>query len=207
MKRSMQFLFLTTELFLYSAFLLLDLFSNTDTKWLKFAAILLIALMSFLSDDKTITAALCFTAAADIFLLLLDQNYGVGIFLFILVQLLYSRSMNAKKILRFQILIALFSAFLFIVSRKTECLACGYITVFLMNLIHACFLYSRNKSKQGFLFLLGLAMFFCCDLCVGYYNIGTGALWNFSRIAMWGFYLPGQVFILLSAISKQGDKS
>lgn len=207
MKHSTQIIFLTTELFLYSAFLLLDLFSNTDTKWLKFAAVLLIALMSFLSDNKTITAALCITATADIFLLILNQWYGVGIFLFIIVQLLYSWSMKAKKTVCAQILVALLSALIFIISRKVEYWACGYIIVFLVNLIHACFLYSRSKSKQDFLFLLGLALFFCCDLCVGYYNIGNGALWAFSRIAMWGFYLPGQIFILVSAISKQGDKS
>ena len=207
MKRATMSVFLTAELLLYCAFLLLDLFTSADTKWLKFAAILLVALMGFRSERREITAALCLTAAADVFLLVLDRWYDFGILLFIIVQLLYAVSMRAKKTIFIQFAIVLIAVVLYFVTGKTEIMACGYITVFLCNLIHAGIIAVIVKDRKTILFFIGLALFFCCDLCVGYYNIGTGPLRGFCSVAMWGFYLPGQVLILISSIIKQGDNS
>ena len=207
MKRATMNVFLTAEIILYCAFLLLDLFTSADTKWLKFAAILLVALMGFRSERREITAALCLTAAADVFLLVLDRWYDFGILLFIIVQLLYAVSMRAKKTIFIQFAIVLIAVVLYFVTGKTEIMACGYITVFLCNLIHAGIKAAIVKDRKTILFFTGLALFFCCDLCVGYYNIGTGPLRGFCSVAMWGFYLPGQVMILLSAIKNQGDNS
>ena len=72
MKRSAWIAFLTAETLLYLSFLFLDLRTGADTKWLKFASILMVALMSFQLNDKIVTAALCLTALADVFLLVLD---------------------------------------------------------------------------------------------------------------------------------------
>ena len=38
------------------------------------------------------------------------------------------------------------------------------------------------------------------------YNIGAGVLHSFARVAMWGFYLPGQILILLSNWKAGGTK-
>ena len=205
MKRSAWIAFLTAETLLYLSFLFLDLRTGADTKWLKFASILMVALMSFQLNDKIVTAALCLTALADVFLLVLDQWYIVGLLLFCIVQLLYSLHLHSQKMLSMQIVLLIFSAILVLAYRRIEPLAVGYITVFLLNLFHAASFAMRARGRQPFLFAFGLLLFFCCDLCVGYYNIGEGALWEFSRIAMWGFYLPGQVMILLSAVSNGGE--
>ena len=205
MKRSAWIAFLTAETLLYLSFLFLDLRTGADTKWLKFASILMVALMSFQLNDKIVTAALCLTALADVFLLVLDQWYIVGLLLFCIVQLLYSLHLHSQKMLSMQIVLLIFSAILVLAYRRMEPLAVGYITVFLLNLFHAASFAIRAKGRQTILFAFGLLLFFCCDLCVGYYNIGEGALWEFSRIAMWGFYLPGQVMILLSAVINEGE--
>ena len=205
MKRSAWIAFLTVETLLYLSFLFLDLRTGVDSKWLKFASILMVALISFQLNDKIVTAALCLTASADVFLLVLDQWYIVGLLLFCIVHLLYSLHLHSQKMLSMQIVLLIFSAILVLAYRRMEPLAVGYITVFLLNLFHAASFAIRAKGRQTFLFAFGLLLFFCCDLCVGYYNIGEGALWEFSRIAMWGFYLPGQVMILLSAVTNGGE--
>lgn len=205
MKRSAWIAFLTVETLLFLSFLFLDLRTGVDTKWLKFASILLVALMSFQLNDKIVTSALCLTASADVFLLVLDRWYVVGLLLFYVVQLLYSLHLHSKKMLSMQTILLVFSGLLALLYRRMEPLAVGYITVFLLNLFHAASFAMRAKGRQTFLFAFGLLLFFFCDLCVGYYNIGKGALWEFSRIAMWGFYLPGQVLILLSAVTNEGE--
>lgn len=199
--------FLIIELLLYCSFLLLDCLSDTDTKWIKYASIFLIALFSMQSRDKVITAALCLTAAADVFLLVLDQNHAIGIMLFVTVQILYSLHLESKKILMVQLILILASCVLSAAYKQIDALAIGYISVFLLNVVHAAFYCSQNQKIQNTLFFAGLILFFCCDLCVGYYNIGSGPLWHFSRVAMWAFYLPGQILILMSAIPSQGDYS
>ena len=207
MKRFAWIAFLAAEALLYCTFLFLDLQTGADTKWLKFSALLLVAIASLWSGDIIISAALCLTAAADIFLLMLNQWYGLGIFFFFIVQLLYSIHLHSGKVLHMQIVLMILSTIIALITQQIEVFAIGYITVFLLNLIHAASHAAQLRSNQSVLFFLGLLLFFCCDLCVGYYNIGSGAFWAFARVAMWGFYLPGQVLILLSAISQQGDPS
>ena len=205
MKRSTRIVFLTIEALLYAAFLLMDLLTDADTRWLKFAAILLVALASLLSDNRLFTTALCLTAAADVFLLVLDRCYEVGLLLFVTVQLLYSFHLKSKRFLAVQIALTLISVMIGGITLRIEGLAAGYIAVFTVNLLHAGFLLARQKSKHLLLFFTGLVLFFCCDLCVGYFNLGTGPFYSFARIAMWGFYLPGQILILLYSLDNQGD--
>ena len=205
MKRSSWVAFLIVETFLYISFLHLDMQTEADTKWLKFTSILLVAFMSFQTHNKFVAAALCLSAAADIFLLVLNQWYVAGLLLFFIVQLLYSLHLHSKKIICVQIILLIFFAILSLIRQQIEPLAVGYIIVFLLNLLHSASDTMRVKNRQASLFALGLLLFYCCDLCVGYYNIGTRPLWEFSRIAMWAFYLPGQVLILLSAVLNKGE--
>ena len=56
------------------------------------------------------------------------------------------------------------------------------------------------------LFALGLTLFVGCDVCVGIFNLPgllPDALYQFSRIGMWLFYLPSQVLIALSAYPRK----
>lgn len=205
MKRSVLIPFLIAEALLYVSFLFMDIYTVIDTRWLKFASILLIALMSLQASEKSITAALCLTAAGDVFLLVLDRWYTIGVSLFIVVQLLYSLHLNDRLIRSIQIALAITSAFLALITNRIEMLAVGYILLFILNLFQAGYQTVKHKTTQTVRFFFGLLLFFFCDLCVGYYQIGSGQLWSFARIAMWLFYLPGQVLILLSVISNQGE--
>ena len=56
-------------------------------------------------------------------------------------------------------------------------------------------------------FLIGMILFFLCDLCVGFYNMSyyidfqspiEMILEKISVLGMWGFYYPGQILIALS---------
>ena len=59
---------------------------------------------------------------------------------------------------------------------------------------------------RGRLFVLGLVLFFCCDLCVGVHNapgLFPAGLTAFARVGMWLFYLPAQVLITLSGLPEE----
>ncbi len=88
-------LFLGAETCLYIAFLYCDL----TGRWaagtaLKYAAILLCLLLSLdnrsRKDGRLVSLALALTALADLFLLVLNQNYALGVALFCPVQLIYA---------------------------------------------------------------------------------------------------------------------
>lgn len=205
MKRSIWISFLMIEILIYLSFLALDLMSALDTKWIKFASILLVALMSPLLEQKLLTAALITTAFADIFLLLLDRWYFLGVLMFGIVQLFYSVYLKSGKVFILQGLLVLISVIISIGTGSINAIAVGYIAIFFINLMQAFARARQKKTSSSMLFLLGLTLFFCCDLCVGYYNTGSGPMWSFARIAMWGFYLPGQVLILLSGKASLGE--
>ena len=195
MRRRIWIGFLVTEAALYAAFLMMDLLQLGSSDALKFIAISLVALMAVcFVKDRLIVAALCLTAAADVFLLLLDRYYTAGILLFCGVQICYALYLDGGKGLPLRLIPAVAAGLIGCCAGWLSGLSVGYITLFFCNLLRAAI-----SAKQNPLFALGLLLFFCCDLCVGYYNIGSGAMWDFARVAMWGFYLPGQVLILASA--------
>ena len=207
----MKKLFLAAEGALYTAFLTLDLIGVRGmlSTGFKFASIILVLLAGLTAirtrDGKTVAAALALTAAADVFLLLLDRNYAVGILLFLCVQALYTVRLcalgraNLTLHLTARAMLAGFAAF-FACARlgRIEMLAAAYIVWFFMNLAHSTALAAQMRKKRTLRFAAGLALFFLCDLCVGVHNLPTNALSAFADIAMWAFYLPGQVLIVLS---------
>lgn len=205
MKPVTRHFFLGAEALLYLAFLSMDLLRLGDTTALKFLSICLVALMGLLYARRAeLRTAFVLTAFADLFLLVLDRHYPIGIALFFIVQTCYALYLDPPKglIPRIVCVLSVTILFLFLKIGTLESLALGYITLFLCNLVRAGF-----KAKQQPLFFLGLLLFFCCDLCVGMYQISAGALYQFARIAMWGFYLPGQVLILLSTAQLGGNHS
>lgn len=62
----------------------------------------------------------------------------------------------------------------------------------------------RQRRKSDHLFFWGLLLYFICDLFVGIWNMPEtgGVLREIARVAMWGFYLPGQVLIRISACER-----
>lgn len=200
---------IATETILYLAFLGMDIFGIGNTTPIKFVSILLLTLSVLDFREKTVSVALIFTAIADLFLLVLDRWYAAGVLCFILVQILYAARLqreSGSSVLSFLLPAA---AGLFVYTSYgfglTEALAGAYIALFAVNLLRACLLAKRSPERRWILFAAGLALFFCCDLCVGLHNMpGTGgpALQRFASVAMWGFYLPGQVLIRTSAYTK-----
>ena len=200
---------IATETILYLAFLGMDIFGIGNTTPIKFVSILLLTLSVLDFREKTVSVALIFTAIADLFLLVLDRWYAAGVLCFILVQILYAARLqreSGSSVLSF--LLPAAAGLLVYTSYGfglTEALAGAYIALFAVNLLRACLLAKRSPERRWILFAAGLALFFCCDLCVGLHNMpGTGgpALQRFASVAMWGFYLPGQVLIRTSAYTK-----
>lgn len=221
---------------LWLIFLMMDLARWGDGTWVKFAAICLCMAAAWTGcrtrDGLLVAVALCFTVAADWFLLVRDDHYELGVGLFIIVQLLYAYRLyllRGKKpckrglVMR---LVALVGAIL--LFPPVACLLLfAFFKIFpsepvlflLFFFDHAgsapffllfSFLYFSNliiNTCEAFAlkkrtFAWGLLLFVCCDLCVGAWNLN---LWGgFARIGMWLFYLPSQVLIVLSQDTK-GD--
>ena len=200
---------IATETILYLTFLGMDIFGIGYTTPIKFVSILLLTLSVLDFREKTVSVALIFTAVADLFLLVLDRWYAAGVLCFILVQIFYAARLQKESgpsVLSF--LLPAAAGLLVYTSYGfglTEALAGAYIALFAVNLLRACLLAKRSPERRWILFAAGLALFFCCDLCVGLHNmpgIGGPALQRFASVAMWGFYLPGQVLIRTSAYTK-----
>ena len=201
---------IVTETILYLSFLGMDIFGIGNSTPIKFASILLLTLSVLDFREKTVSLALILTLTADVFLLVLDRWYAAGVFCFILVQIFYAARLqkeSGSSLLSF--LLPAAAGLLVYTSYGfglTEALAAAYITLFAVNLVRACLLAKRTGNRKWILFAAGLALFFCCDLCVGLHNMpGTGgpALQRFAALAMWAFYLPGQVLIRTSAYTEK----
>lgn len=94
-----------------------------------------------------------------------------------------------------------------------------YITNFVCNLLLLPRLIRKRHYFQGHvpvgLFAIGMLLFFLCDLSVGANNLQSYVtlskdaetlIKNIAGIAMWGFYLPGQVLIVFSGEKKYEDE-
>ena len=216
MKRSLWFTVL--EGCLYAAFLALDLFwpgSGWDIP-LKYLSILLCFLFVLRvgrgTDGALMKAALGFTLAADLFLLVLDRWYPAGVACFCVVQLLYLTRIAAVRREQFPLRLAL-RGLLVLAAWVTAgwlgaldgltALSLFYFSQLAVNALESLTL---RPPYRGF--GVGLLLFVCCDLCVGLQNLSTwfpaagGPLVQFARVGMWLFYLPSQVLISLSVKRK-----
>lgn len=204
-KRSAR-VFLLIQAVLYCVFLWLDISGRGGADIIKYSSIALClafsAYWSLAGGEWLITAALLFTLGADTFLLLLNKDYALGVALFIVVQSLYFARIfkaNGGKsawILRLALFAAAITA-LRLTGMLTglNALVALYFTGFVCNVV-------QSASVPGFrLFTVGLALFLCCDICVGFWNepgLVPRAVYGLAGIGMWLFYLPGQVLITLS---------
>ncbi len=215
MKRYIVTTFIIIEAALYVAFMAMDLSAYSgSTIVLKYIGILLCVLFavfcSFRGGEKLIPVALIFTAVADIFLLVIDKYYTVGILFFIVVQSIYLFYLfkETGKIW---------------IPVRAACLAAAVVIVAVAGLINgqnvvagiyfSMILVNMAMSwvfggKMPRLFALGLTLFVCCDICVGLHNLNwliPAGLYEFTRIGMWMFYLPSQVMIALSMLKERGS--
>lgn len=220
MKRSAAICFLAIEGILYALFLAGDLLHTHDTVWLKFAAITLVAAAGLLAgagwENRLTTAALFLTLAADTFLLVLDAHYMFGVALFLTVQLLYTLRLavcsgrTSGRTVSVRLVPALAAAVVMARVDLRTVLPAAYIVWFAVNLADSIRLAAIYPNRRNICFAVGLLLFFCCDLCVGVHNLSgsqlPAQLMDFADVAMWGFYLPGQILILASTEALGGHQ-
>ena len=213
-------LFVLTECILYVSFLVLDLTSSSGllSTILKYCSILLCFFFGLMygktKDRILVISALGLTAAADVFLLVLDTNYPAGVLCFCGVQMLYyCRLLRAGGFaflpflpVRFLLTGCMF-VFLGILHTWNLLTAAGvfYFTQLLFNAAES--LAVRRINLQHRLFSAGLILFLCCDICVGLFNLSPAApfsvpepVLSFAQNGVWFFYLPSQVLITLSIL-------
>lgn len=215
--------FIAVEAVIYVIFNVFAAMGLPDPIYLKYAGVLLclVVLTAFLfmsgrgRDNVIMFAALLFTAVSDLFILVLGKYYEIGLVTFIIVQSLYLYRLYSdrlKKIfitlsVRLAVMAAVIITFAAIGMLDLLVAECAiYITMLLANTVDG-FIICRNGAKNV-LFAIGLALFLCCDICVGLHNFSTVLgialpIWliQFVSIAMWAFYLPSQVLITLSVDS------
>ena len=213
MGRNTLLLFLLPEGILYAGFLAMDLSGlGAWSIWPKYAGILLCLAFACLEatrgGDKLIPPALACTALADLFLLVLNRHYLLGVAIFLVVQTLYLlrlRRAGTDSALWLRSGLALLLAlgvYWLGMASPLNLLVCLYFSQLLSN---ACLAWSV-KGRSGRLFALGLTLFVGCDLCVGLFNLSglvPDPLYQFARVGMWLFYLPSQVLIALSACPRK----
>jgi len=151
---------------------------------------------------------------ADLFLLIIDNYYEVGIAIFSIVQITYSIRYdveNGKKTVRNCIICFLILLLIFIVANLiTEVpfiilLALFYGICLITNVIKAKKAYINGvfPKPNGVMVVLGMVLFLLCDINVALYNVlGTfyinEPLYRISSVSMWLYYLPSQLLLSLS---------
>lgn len=213
MGRRATLLFLVLEGAVYAAFLAMDLAGLGGLSiWPKYAGVLLCVVFAcrcaLRGGDRLVPPALALTALADLFLLVLNRYYPLGVAIFLVVQTLYLlrlRRDGADSALWLRAGLALILALAVYglgMLSPLNLLVCLYFSQLLSN---TCLAWTVKGRSQR-LFALGLTLFVGCDVCVGLFNLSglvPDALYQFARVGMWLFYLPSQVLIALSAYPRK----
>lgn len=210
--------FIVFESAIYCAFNVITLGAGIGTDLIKYLAIIVCFLVSVLNcfygkkDCIFVAAAMFFTVIADLFLLALDDYYPAGIASFIVVQAIhFARIYVTRKkipIVSGAVRLVIVAAILITLGvtgslTAVSALSAIYFPQLVMNAVDSAFLI--KKSKRFLLLMIGLILFIGCDACVGLdnfaevgINIPAAAL-EIINPAIWLFYLPSQVLIVLSA--------
>lgn len=198
---------------LWLVFLFLDLTRMADSTWVKFAAICLCAAAALTGsksqDGRLVALCLCFTVGADWFLLVRDDHYVFGVYLFIIVQLLYAYRLyclrgKSSRVFWLRLALAVLWGVFSLIEPTLFQLWCAALYFFnlCLNTLEAWAMKVKDPGDPpASRFAWGLLLFVCCDVCVGLWNVSLFLpvpLAEFSRVGMWFFYLPSQVFIVLS---------
>lgn len=175
-------------------------------------------------SKRILAAAMCFTIISDFFLLLHPEHLIPGLFTFCAAQSIYLFAISGgdkKKTLitiALRLFLALTASVIILLSglirfdndtnmNAVLFLVLLYAISFMGNIIRQIII-RRCIFKHQAMFLTGLLLFVLCDINVliynlnGFLNISSQAyftLRNISSVLMWGFYLPSQVIIVLSA--------
>ncbi len=211
-------IFILTEAVLYAVFLAYDTAGSSDTVAIKYSGILLCLAVSAAGayfskkDGIAVAVAMVFTALSDLFIFVLNDYYELGLVCFIAVQSVYFlriyMNLRKKPYISLTIRAVCFAVIMIVLGvtgnlQALTALAALYICMLVGNAAESARLIPI--SKKFILFTVGLWLFVGCDICVGLNNfdilgitLSTFAQ-KFVGIAMWAFYLPSQVLIVLSA--------
>lgn len=216
-KKYIFFAFTLIQLALFVAFVTLEFILSKEQIVIKYSGILLCLATAVISipvdgnDGAAVSLAFLFTAISDFFIFVLNDFYEVGVSTFIVVQLIYFVRINlthgAKPYISIAVRLALIAGTLLTLEFTASLpplavLASIYFPMLVCNAAESVWLF--KKSKRYILFFIGLLLFIGCDICVGLYNftqIGIRLpheLINFVQKAIWIFYFPSQVLIVLS---------
>lgn len=202
--------FLLAEGGLYLYFLASDLWrggvGSVPAKYLSIVLCAAMAIWSACRGGSALTAwALVCTLGADTFLLLLDRWYLLGVILFCGVQALYAMRLaqsGAGAHLRGRVLAgAALTLAVWLLGLLTPVTAAA--AVYLASFLISLWLSWSQPGTRGRLLFWGLALYLCCDICVGAYNfpqLFPAVPELVLYVGMWLFYLPGQVLLVLSGL-------
>lgn len=214
--------FVLVELVIYVVFNVLSATQPGDPIWLKYSGILLCLAVSAVmiyfnrdADSVIAVVAMLFTAISDLFILVLDRHYEVGLVTFITAHAIYLYRLYRGRLKRIWLTLVLRAAVAGVLIGiicglfGTELLvieACIYIVMLTGNCIES--LIMCNRGFKNIFFALGLLLFLGCDICVG---LNQGSMIGISLSAnvrwlvvfmIWVFYLPSQVFITCALLQK-----
>lgn len=222
-------LVLFIELIIYCAFIYIDYINNFKTVYssaLKYFGILLCLFLSILignnghdkMDTISLRWAILLTALADLCMIILGLN-ELGIMIFCLVQITYiirhRRAIWQRGNLSFLVvttIVIILIVIFFINNLLIEDL--GYegikkVTVIIGSIYAVILLYSVYtgwKTLKGnfypiysrYLVAIGITLFLLCDI-----NVALSVILKDLSILIWIFYLPSQVFLVLSGYNKK----
>ncbi|MDE7082130.1 MAG: tyrosine-protein phosphatase [Clostridia bacterium] len=210
--------FVLAEAAIYIIFQIYDFAFGENLIFLKYAGILLClafaaaGIFFYKKDGVLVAVALVFTAISDLFILVLNTYYEVGISTFIVVQVIHFFRIyliSGKKpyislAVRAGVVVVLLTVLgaLGMLNSPVVVLSSIYFPQLLINAVDSAFLIKINKKY--ILLFVGLVLFTVCDICVGIDNTSTLGLnisadiQNFVHGTIWTVYLPAQVCIVLS---------
>lgn len=192
----MKKLFISIEIVVYLSFILCDLL-YIESYLIKYFGIIMCLFFAIYNKDRYKSVAMTFTLIADLFLLVINDYYEIGVFSFIIVQVTYALLIdkiinNKTSSIYIRIIIQTIGLILLALFDLINLLNVFVILYFSNLLVNTLLSYS-TKNK---LFAIGLTLFVCCDICVGIHNIIQTN--NAVSFLIWFFYLPSQVLIVLA---------
>ena len=156
-----------------------------------------------------------FTAISDLFILVLDDYFEIGLATFIVAHSLYVYRLYYGRVKRIWITIAVRA----VVAAVLIGICCGlyglelliveagiYIVLLFGNCVES--LIMCNRGLKNVLFAIGLMLFLGCDICVGLKHgsmVGvqlSEKVYDFVVYMIWVFYLPSQVLITCALLQK-----
>ena len=181
--------------------------------------IIFLAVLTIRENNKYLVLAMLFTVIADLFLLIINI-YPVGVAVFCVAHLfhiirLHTRAANTlpvcdqgrynKKVLKYCILTLLPPIVLLILRVELlNIIASIYAQLFVINFVMAIWAVKKGlfPKPNSILLIVGLSAFVACDILVVMMNLGIGSV---SPTAIWLFYAPSQIFIVLSGVDVKVD--